>query len=180
MELGAILVIALRIVVPLIILRYWFWGGVVAMLLDAADVILVDLTIVAGLGDDGFGGYYHQTDKLLDMYYLAIEMFVAWRWDNPWAKWTAAALFAFRIVGVAAFEVTQARIALFIFPNMFENWWLYCAFVFQYREQWSPRSWTTTLVPLGILLVPKMGQEWLLHYSEAQPWSWTKEHILRV
>ncbi|MCA9825696.1 MAG: hypothetical protein KC479_09775 [Dehalococcoidia bacterium] len=160
---------------PLVILRYWFWGGVVAMLLDAVDVILID-----ALGLGGFGGHYHRTDKLLDSYYLALEMVVAWRWTNPWAKWTSALLFVYRSIGVVLFEVTQERIVLFIFPNLFENWWLYCAAVFQYRPGWAPTSWRTTLVPLLILLVPKMGQEYLLHFAEAKPWSWTKEHILGV
>lgn len=173
LELGAFIVITLRLIVPLLILRHWFWGGVTAMLLDGFDVILVDAMQLGG-----FGGYYHQTDKLLDSYYLVLEMVVAWRWDNPWAKWTSAVLFAYRAIGVVAFEATGARITLFIFPNLFENWWLYCAFVFQYRPQWEPRSWRTTLVPLAILFVPKMGQEWLLHFAEAQPWSWTKDNIL--
>jgi hypothetical protein len=175
METGAFIVIALRLIVPLIIFRYPFWGGIVSMLLDGADVILIDLI---GLG--GFGGQYHATDKVLDSYYLVIELIVALRWDNAWAKWTAAILFGYRAIGVIAFEATGARIALFIFPNMFENWWLYCAAVFQYWPRLAPRSWKTTLVPLAILLVPKMGQEYLLHFAEAKPWSWTKENILHV
>jgi hypothetical protein len=175
LELGAIIVITLRLIVPLLILRHWFWGGVVAMLLDAADVILID-----ALHLGGFGGHYHQTDKLLDSYYLVLEMWVAWRWDNPWAKWTCAALFGYRAIGVVLFEITQERIFLFIFNNLFENWWLYCAAVFQYRPRWAPNSWRSTLTPLLILFVPKMGQEYLLHFAEAKPWTWTKENILRV
>ena len=54
------------------------------MLLDGADVILIDL-----ISWGGFGGHYHATDKVLDMYYLGIEAFVAFRWVNPWAKWVA-------------------------------------------------------------------------------------------
>ncbi|MCA9822861.1 MAG: hypothetical protein KC470_09655, partial [Dehalococcoidia bacterium] len=69
-----------------------FWGGVVAMLRDAVDVILID-----ALGLGGFGGHYHRTDKLLDSYYLALEMVVAWRWTNPWAKWTSALLFVYPV-----------------------------------------------------------------------------------
>ena len=77
-----------------------------------------------------------------------------------------------------AFEITGARISLFLFLNLFENWWLYCAAVFQYWPRLAPKSWKSTLVPLGILLVPKMGQEYLLHFAEAKPRSWTKEHNL--
>ena len=41
-----------------------------------------------------------------------------------------------------------------------------------------PKDWKSTIIPLAILLVPKMGQEYLLHYAEAHPWDWTKEHVL--
>jgi hypothetical protein len=32
---------------------------------------------------------------------------------------------------------------------------------------------------LVLLLIPKLGQEYLLHYSEAQPWDWIKRNVLR-
>jgi hypothetical protein len=166
-------VIGLRLLVPLLIFRWNLAGGLIAMLLDGVDVILVDLMSLGG-----FEGHYHTTDKLLDSWYLAIELIVALRWENPWAKWPAMILFAYRAIGVVAFEVTQARIALFIFPNLFENWWLYCVVVTAFFPRLIPSSWKTTLTPLGILLVPKMAQEWLLHFAEAQPWGWTKEHVL--
>lgn len=170
---GAIIVIALRVVLPLVIFRYNFWGGVFAMLLDGADVILIDI-----ISWGGFGSHYHATDKILDMYYMGIEAIVAFRWVNPWAKWTALALFGLRTIGFFAFEVTGARIVLFVFPNLFENWWLYCAAVFLYWPRLAPSSWRTTLIPLGILLIPKMAQEYVLHFSEAQPWNWTKDNVL--
>jgi hypothetical protein len=170
---GALIVIALRLLVPLLIFRYNLFGAILAMLLDGVDVILVDLMSIGG-----FEGHYHTTDKILDSWYLAIELIVALGWDNPWAKWPAVALFAYRAVGVVLFEVTQARIALFIFPNLFENWWLYVVIVAKWWPHLSPASWKSTLVPLFILLVPKMAQEYLLHFAEAQPWDWTKDNIL--
>lgn len=170
---GALLVIALRIAVPLLIFRYNIVGGLLAMQLDTADVILID-----ALGMGGFEGHYHTTDKLLDSWYLTIELVVALGWGNPWMRWPAVFLFVYRAIGVVAFEITGARISLFLFPNLFENWWLYCVIVARFWPHLVPGSWKSTLVPLGILLVPKMAQEYLLHFSEAQPWNWTKEHIL--
>jgi hypothetical protein len=41
-----------------------------------------------------------------------------------------------------------------------------------------PRSLLTTAVPVILLLIPKMAQEYLLHYREAQPWDWIKHNIL--
>lgn len=173
MTLGAIIVITLRLVVPLLIFRKPLEGGIASMLLDGADVMVIDAMQLGG-----FGGNYHQLDKLLDMYYLSFEFIVALRWDNTWAKYPAIALFGLRMVGFVGFELTQARILLFIFPNMFENWWLYAVAVERFKPAWRPHSVQTVAIPMLILLIPKMGQEYLLHFSEAQPWSWFKSTFL--
>jgi hypothetical protein len=174
MTLGAMIIIAMRLIVPVWIFRQPVIGGIAAMVADTLDVVLIE---VIGLG--GFGDYYHTTDKLLDTYYLAFEMVVAFGWTNPYAKWISAALFPYRVLGVLLFELTGRRVTLFIFPNLFENWWLYCAISLSVWPAIAPRSLRTSIIALLILLVPKMGQEYLLHYAEAQPWDWTKQHILR-
>jgi hypothetical protein len=68
---------------------------------------------------------------------------------------------------------------LFIFPNLFENWWLWCALTIGYLPRYEPRTLRASLIALLVLLVPKMGQEYMLHFAEVQPWDWTKRHILR-
>ena len=173
MTTGALIIVALRIIIPLLILRWALVGGIAAILIDMFDVVLIE---VIGLG--GFGSHYHSLDKLLDSYYLAIEFSVAWGWTNPWARWPALVMFPYRMLGVLLFEITDRRIFLFVFPNIFENWWIYCLAVARMAPQWTPRSIGTVVVPFLVLLAPKMGQEYLLHYTEAQPWDWTKEHIL--
>lgn len=172
MTAGAAIVIALRLIVPLLILRKNLTGGIAAMLLDGFDVILIDV-----LKMGGFGGHYHQLDKVLDTYYLGIEAWVAFGWRNQYERIPALVLFGFRIAGVVLFELTQQRVVLFIFPNMFENWWLYVVAVRRWRPAWTPRSWRGVTIPMAVLLVPKMGQEYLLHFAEAQPWNWFKEHV---
>lgn len=170
---GALIVIAIRVIGPLLILRHSLLGGLAAVVVDTLDVVLVE---IIGLG--GFGDYYSQTDKALDTYYLSLECFVALSWDNPWARIPAIALFVHRVIGVIAFEVTGARWLLLVFPNMFENWWLYCVAVARFAPRYSPRSWPSMLLPMTVLLIPKLGQEYLLHYQEAQPWDWIKRNIL--
>ena len=170
---GALIVIALRLIVPLSIFRYPLWGALASMALDTFDVVLIELM---GLG--GFGDRYHTTDKLLDTWYLGIEWLVAMRWENPFAKWIAFVLFPYRVIGVALFEVTGERVMLFVFPNLFENWWLYCVITARYFPKIEPRTWGSSLVVLGILLIPKMIQEYILHFAEAQPWDWIKRHTL--
>lgn len=173
MTTGAIIVIALRLLVPLLIFRFRLTGALLSMLVDALDVVLTD---AMSLG--GFEEHYHTTDKLLDSYYLAIEWVVAFGWDNPWARWPALLLFPYRMLGVLLFELTGERVMLFVFPNLFENWWLYAVIVQRFFPAIEPRTWRSTLVPLALLLVPKMAQEYVLHYSEAQPWDWLKRNVI--
>ncbi len=170
---GELIVIGMRIALPLLILRAPLVGGIAAMLLDALDVVLIELI---GLG--GFGSHYSELDKGLDTYYLALELVVALRWASPWARWPAIALFADRVLGVVLFETTHARWLLLVFPNMFENWWLYCVVAQRFFPRIYPRSVATVLVPMVLLLIPKLGQEWLLHYEEAKPWDWIKRNLL--
>ena len=174
MSAGAALIIAVRLVVPLAIPRWPLAGGLACMAVDALDVVAISLFNIGGFGDN-----YHTTDKLLDTYYLAIEWAVAFGWDNPYARWPALILFPYRVIGVLLFEVTNQRIMLFVFPNLFENWWVYCVACERGAPALYPRTLPSTLVALGLLLVPKMAQEFLLHYLEAKPWDWTKRVILR-
>jgi hypothetical protein len=135
-------------------------------------VIIID---VIKLG--GFGGHYHQIDKVLDTYYLSIEAWIAFGWKNQYERMPALVLFGFRMIGVVLFELTERRIVLFIFPNMFENWWLYVVAIRRWKPEWTPNSWRGVAIPMGILLVPKMAQEYLLHFAEAQPWNWFKKNF---
>jgi hypothetical protein len=170
---GETVVIGLRLFVPLLIMRFWVTGGIIAMLLDGADVIITD-----ALDIGGFGNHYAELDKVLDSYYLSLELLVVFGWANAWARLPAVALFAYRLVGVAFFETTDLRIFLFIFPNMFENWWLYVVVVMKWFPRAVPHDRRTVIIPMLALLVPKMAQEYLLHFAEAKPWEWMQARIL--
>ncbi len=54
---------------------------------------------------------------------------------------------------------------------------IYVVAVRRWRPSWTPQSWLGVAIPMGILLVPKMAQEYLLHFTEAQPWNWFKENF---
>lgn len=170
---GETVVVALRLVVPLLILRFWVAGGIIAMLLDGADVIITD-----ALDIGGFGTHYAELDKVLDCYYLSLELLIALGWRNAWVRLPAVLLFAYRVIGVVLFETTQARVFLFIFPNMFENWWLYAAIVMKWFPRAIPHNVRTLAIPMVALLVPKMAQEYLLHFAEAKPYEWFQNHVL--
>jgi hypothetical protein len=167
-------VIALRVLAPLLIPRFPFWGGVACMLLDGADVIIVEFFGAGGMGD-----HYHQLDKLLDIYYLGIEAGVSWfRWSERLPRLVSVGLFGYRLVGVVLFELTETRWVLFVFPNLFENWFLFVAGRDLFKPSYALDTWRRVVTWLFILYIPKIGQEYLLHVAEAKPWNWFKEHVL--
>lgn len=172
MELGVPVVILLRLIVPLSIFRYHFWGTVASVILDGIDVVIADaLGATRGL-DYGIGSYV-RGDKLFDMYYLSIAFYTSLKWGNALAKGTSIFLYVYRAVGVLLFEITQTRLILFIFPNLFENWFLFWAA----RNSYFPNFKLTAkklIMILLILSVPKLSQEYLLHFMEAHPWDWIK------
>lgn len=139
---------------PLTILRWPLAGALMSIVADAVDIILFQL-----YGFPSFG--YHELDKLLDAYYLTLEVLVAQRWDSL-HRITATVLFLWRMTGVLVFELTDARPALLVFPNLFENF-----FVFKLlAERFAPAYELTprrTVLWLALLLVPKLVQEYILH-----------------
>ena len=172
------IVIALRLALPLSILRWPLAGGVLALLLDAADVILVDF-LARLLGEPGeFGPYYAQIDKWLDTYYLTLELIVTRRWADPMLRETAGLLYVWRLAGVIAFEVTGYRPLLLIFPNLFENFYLYVLIVRRWFPRFMPRTVPQLIVVLGALLVPKMIQEYVLHWEQLHPWRWLRDQVI--
>lgn len=167
---GTLVILLLRLVVPLGIPRWPLIMGVLAMAIDAIDVIIVDAIGSSALWDER----YAEIDKLLDTYYLSFEAFVAWRWSNPWARLPALLLFVDRFVGALLYELSGARWLLLLFPNLFENWWLYCLVVERFWPRLSPVSPRTVALPLLLLAVPKFAQEYALHVAQVHPWMWVR------
>jgi hypothetical protein len=172
MTTGQIVVIALRIIAPLLILKRPLAGGIAAMLLDGLDVIIVEL-----FGPGGMGDHYHSLDKVLDLYYLGLEAWVSLTWTAQIPRTISLALFSYRVIGVALFEIFQRRALLFIFPNLFENWFLFVLVVWRFFPGVQLDTWRRCLTWLAVLYIPKLGQEYLLHVAEAKPWGWIKVKI---
>lgn len=171
----AIIVIALRLIVPLAILRWPLAGGLLAMVVDALDVVLVD-AIAGALGlPPEFGPFYAQIDKWLDLYYLGLELVVVRRWPEPLPRRAATGLFAWRLLGVVAFEISAYRPLLVVFPNLYENLYLYVLVVRRWFPRLMPRTVAQTVLVLVALLIPKLLQEWVLHWEELHPWQWLRE-----
>jgi hypothetical protein len=154
-----IAVIAARFVVPLAIPRRPVPALVAALVLDAVDQTLFQ-TVNADF--DGYQAY----DKALDVYYLAIAYASTLRnWSAGLAFTTARFLWYYRLVGVAAFELTGARPLLLLFPNTFEYYFLAYELI---RTGWDPRRLSRRQVLAlagGIWIFVKLPQEWWIHIA---------------
>jgi hypothetical protein len=152
-----LLIVLIRLVVPLSIFRWPLAGAVAALVADNLDIVIASLIDLGGLWN------YHHLDKYLDTYYPAIAAIVALRWE-PLPRRTSLFLFAYRLVGVVLFQVTGNRLFLFIFPGLFENFFLFYAALKRFAPGYVLTGRRLAFW-LPLLLIPKLGQEYVLHYA---------------
>lgn len=168
------LVIALRLIVPLSILRWPFWGVIASIAADGLDVVILEAT---GGAKIFWGPTYHPIDKALDTYYLAIAAAVSLRWKEDLARKTSIILFLWRLVGVIIFEITRIRQVIFFAPNIFENFYLLIAGATQFFPKFRLDSPKKLVIFLLVASVPKLVQEYVMHFMEFQTWKFVKENI---
>ena len=155
MTLEILIIGAIRVAGSLPVLRWPLAGGILAVLVDLSDLLLRDVLDLGGLGD------YQAFDKWVDQVYLATFLVVALRWSGV-ERNVAVALYAWRLVGFVAFEVSGDRGLLLWFPNVFEFWFLFVAGLHRFRPRfvWRPVS---LVVTLAMLIGLKELHEWSLH-----------------
>jgi hypothetical protein len=146
---------AFRVLGSLPVLRWPLAGGILAILVDLSDLLLRDILDLGGIPD------YQAFDKWADQVYLAAFLVVALRWTGP-ERTIAVALYAYRLVGFIAFELSGQRELLLVFPNVFEPWFLLVAGIHRFRpgQTWRPIG---IAAALAILVTLKELQEWALH-----------------
>jgi hypothetical protein len=169
-----LIVIVIRLLVPLTILRWPLFGGILAIIADNLDVVILDFLHTPDFGP------YNVVDKYLDIYYLALEVFVSLRWKNSWAKKTSIFLFIYRLVGTLAYELTGIRALLFIFPNLFENFFIFYVIYTKVVKKDRLTNWKSLFIVNFILLMPKEFQEYMLHVSQYPIYGWIRENIFSL
>jgi len=155
MTLEQLVIGLIRIAGSLPVLRWAFAGALIAIVVDFSDLFFMGVLDLGGLRN------YQVFDKWLDLVYMLTFMWVANRWVGP-ERTIAIGLFAFRMIGFVAFELTQARPVLLVFPNVFEFWFVFVAIRLHY---WPNYEMTRQRLVkwLLIVFVLKLGQEWVLH-----------------
>ena len=153
-------VVGARFLLPLLIPRYPLPAVVGCLILDGVDQTIFQLF---GYDPPGYQGY----DKAMDVYYLAIAYLATLRnWVNLPAYGVGRFLYFYRLVGVVAFELSQVRALLLVFPNTFEYFFIaYEA----WRTRWQTarvtlRHWVITAALIWIFI--KLPQEYWLHVAQ--------------
>jgi len=155
MTLEQLVIGLIRVAGSLPVLRWAFAGALIAIVVDFSDLFFMGVLDLGGLRN------YQAFDKWLDIVYMLTFLWVANKWTGPDRK-IALALFGFRMIGFIGFELTGNRPILLIFPNVFEFWFV---FVAMRKHYWPNYEMTRQGIVkwLLVVLVLKLGQEWVLH-----------------
>ncbi|MBX4206125.1 hypothetical protein KW795_02910 [Candidatus Microgenomates bacterium] len=142
---------------PLLIIPFPLLGTLLSTQLDLVDYYLLPVNFST----------YQIVDKLLDTYYLSIAFYVSLFWKDKVAKKASIISFIYRLFGVILFFILNKDFLLFIFPNFFENFFLfYSAFKAITKRQILFDSRKTFVLIILVCLIPKLFQEYIMHVSK--------------
>jgi hypothetical protein len=160
-----LIVVLFRLLLSTAILKYPLFGGLCAVILDYHDMRILQYFQSGDLSN------YQFLDKLLDLFYLSLEAYVAYNWKNLFARKVAIILFLYRLAGIAIFEITHVEAILVFFPNVFEYFYLVYLLSLKVVKKeffFKPAALIVTVV---ILTLAKIPHEYLLHINTTQPWA---------
>ena len=161
---GPLVAVIIRIIAPVLILRYPLAGMVVAILADTLDVVVVAL-----MRSGTFGDNYTALDKLLDLYALGYAVSVSLFWNNRLASTTSTILFAYRLIGVLVLVLTGLRWILFVFPNIFELFYLFHLSTLKWFRGVEVDGLRRLATVLTLMTLTKMVHEYVLHVGGFGP-----------
>ena len=154
------LVVAGRLLIPLLIPWYPLPGVLAALTLDA-----VDQSLFQGLTRLPLAGY-QSYDKALDVYYQSIAYLSTLRnWENAFAFRVGRLLFYLRLAGVGLFEWLDWRVLLFLLPNTFEYYFIWYELLRLRRDPRRLAPATVVSAAAAIWIVVKLPQEYWLHIA---------------
>ena len=172
LEPGILIVLALRLLGPLMIFRWPLLGTLLSQyVFDMFDVVIWDMTgTLAKINYTAF-------DKVLDIYQLAIQLIVALRWKQKNPRQIAAWLFAYRLLGFGLYEITRKRILFLFFPNLFFVFFLIYVICTKIgKTHWFDHKKSLTIILILTCLI-KIPQEYVLHCMAVSPWELMKHWL---
>jgi hypothetical protein len=157
LALGAL--IALKFVVPLLILWFPFQASWANFVWDTIDG---DILLRLGLDFD----LYQTIDKVADYVTYIVMLVVGWRWK---VKKTIIALFAIRTVGQVLFFATGAEQIFFFLPNFLEPFFMVYSFImWKFKAEGHARYLQHRFLVWGIIVPYKMWNEWNTHIANIE------------
>jgi hypothetical protein len=169
-----VLITVVRGLVPLLMLRWPFWGALLCIAGDGVDTFVLEY-----MPADAIERRYHTFDKVFDTYYLSIEAWVVYRrWTDALARRAGLALYLLRLTGVVLFEITHVRQIFLIGANIFENFYIFVAGRLEIDAAYRVQSVRNLVFILMFVGIPKLFQEYVMHYRESQTWRFVRDHVL--
>ncbi|MDG2101254.1 MAG: hypothetical protein P8K05_02805 [Dehalococcoidia bacterium] len=153
MTLEELIISFVRIFASLIVFKFNFFGAILVILIDFSDLFMMNLISLGGVRN------YQLLDKFLDLFYIVYFLLITLRWHKILRN-ISILLFIFRILGFILFEFFQNRIILFIFPNIFEFWFIGITLLFLFRSKISKRK---IIIVIFVSTALKLIQEYILH-----------------
>jgi hypothetical protein len=153
-------VLLIRFFLPFTILRWPLPGVVACLVVDG-----IDQSVFQWFGYDP--PFYQGYDKAMDVFYLGVAYISTLRnWVSLPAFNVSRFLFFYRQIGVVAFELTQVRTLLMIFPNTFEYFFIAYEAI---RARWNTvrfqlKFWVITAAFIWIVI--KLPQEYWIHIAQ--------------
>ena len=113
--------------------------------------------------------HYQTWDKILDTFYLAIAAYTCISWKEVFAKRVAIFSFYYRFVGVFLEIILNNRGLLFLFPNFFENFFIFYLIYKKFRKEDLFTNKKVAAIVILAILLPKLLQEYSMHLVQAPP-----------
>lgn len=107
---------------------------------------------------------YQTWDKVMDIYYLSIAFYVSLSWKEKLAKKLSIFFFSLRALGVVVLLFIHARELLLLFPNIFENFFLFYLLFKKFTN--NAKLFTgvpITIIIIASIVIPKLIAEYYLH-----------------
>ncbi len=154
----------LRLLAPLLILRWPIFGIISSMYLDFQDFNYFNIQ------NDNDMKNYQAWDKILDTYYLALAFYTSLSWKETLAKKLSIFFFSYRAIGIAVFLAVQSRLMLLAFPNLFEHFFLF----YLLFKKFTNNAKLFTSLPISIIVIisiaiPKLFAEYYVHVLHSPP-----------
>jgi hypothetical protein len=153
-------VVLIRFFLPLAILRFPLPAVLACLVVDG-----MDQTVFQWFGFNP--PFYQGYDKAMDVFYLGVAYISTLRnWVNFDAFNVSRFLFFYRQIGVVAFELTQVRTLLLVFPNTFEYFFIAAEAI---RGRWNTlrfqlKFWVSLAAFIWIFI--KLPQEYWIHVAQ--------------